>query len=198
MKRALNILPQEDQALFSVCLATKEHISYVDEIIALIAVSAIERGTGRGKRTREEIIDKIGKGQAVIALTSEGVFVGFCFVESYEDGAYFANSALIVAHQFRGLGASRPIKMEAFRLGRKLFPKAIPITITTGGAVMKLNSELGYRPVTFAEITKDPKFWKGCEGCANFDILNRMKRKNCLCTAMKCDLPTKRRLRRVR
>jgi len=192
MRPALKIIPSdfrsEQAAAVTVMLAGRQHLGFVDQIIALIARSAKERGTGRGKRTRAEISKKIRDGHAVIALSSEsGELAGFCYVAAYENGRYFANSALIVAHEYRGCGLAREIKHEAFWLGKRLFPNATPITITTSAAVMKLNQELGYKAVSFAEITNDDEFWRGCRGCVNFDILQRFKRKNCLCTAMKGD-----------
>ena len=63
----------------------------------------------------------------------------------------------------------------------------INIGLTTGLAVMKINSDLGYRPVTFSELTTDEQFWKGCESCVNYDILVRTERKHCLCTGMLFD-----------
>ena len=186
MKAALKIVSQ--QVPVEVQRATADHVRFVPEIIELIARSAKERGTGRGQRTYQEIADKILKGQAVISVSPEGAFVGFCYVESYDEGRYFANSALIVAHDFRGLGISRKLKIEAFRLGTMLFPKANPISITTSAPVMKLNGELGYRAVTFSEITTDPAFWEGCKGCVNFQLLQQHQGKNCLCTAMKADV----------
>ena len=52
---------------------------------------------------------------------------------------------------------------------------------------MKINADLGYRPVTFSELTTDDEFWKGCQSCPNYDILTRNQRSNCLCTAMLLD-----------
>jgi hypothetical protein len=49
---------------------------------------------------------------------------------------------------------------------------------------MKINSELGYRPVTFSELTQDEDFWKGCQSCPNYDILLRCNHRMCLCTGM--------------
>lgn len=189
MKNAVRTREQSESLPYWVGIAGEEHLEYVDEIRALIALSAQERGTGRGQRSVEEITQKILDGQAVIAVSHEGVFVGFCYVNAYENEQYFANSALIVAHQFRGQGASRQIKERAFALGRQLYPNAVPITITTSAAVLKLNHELGYRPVAFSEITKDPKYWEGCKSCVNYDVLTRTEGKNCLCTAMRCDEP---------
>jgi len=59
--------------------------------------------------------------------------------------------------------------------------------LTTGLAVMKINSDLGYEPVTYSELTQDDEFWKGCQSCVNYDILMSKERKNCLCTAMLYD-----------
>ena len=56
---------------------------------------------------------------------------------------------------------------------------------------MKMNYELGYKPVTFSELTDDPDFWKGCQTCKNFDILTRTERKMCLCTGMLYDSKAK-------
>ena len=52
---------------------------------------------------------------------------------------------------------------------------------------MKLNSELGYKPVTFSELTTDQSFWNGCQTCKNFDVLTRTEQKMCLCTGMLFD-----------
>jgi hypothetical protein len=52
---------------------------------------------------------------------------------------------------------------------------------------MKINSELGYEPVTYSELTQDEDFWKGCQSCVNYDILMIKDRKNCMCTAMLWD-----------
>jgi hypothetical protein len=59
--------------------------------------------------------------------------------------------------------------------------------LTTGLPVMKINSELGYEPVTYSELTQDEDFWAGCKSCVNYDILMSKERKNCLCTAMLYD-----------
>ena len=49
---------------------------------------------------------------------------------------------------------------------------------------MKINSDLGYEPVTYSELTQDEAFWAGCKSCVNYDILMSKERKNCMCTAM--------------
>ena len=56
---------------------------------------------------------------------------------------------------------------------------------------MKLNSDLGYKPVTFSELTTDESFWKGCQTCKNYDVLQRTEQKMCLCTGMLFDPKTK-------
>ena len=52
---------------------------------------------------------------------------------------------------------------------------------------MKINSDLGYEPVTYSELTDDEDFWAGCKSCVNYDILMSKERKNCMCTAMLYD-----------
>ena len=54
-------------------------------------------------------------------------------------------------------------------------------------SVMKINNKLGFRPVTFDQLTDDEAFWKGCESCVNFDILQRNGRRMCLCTGLLYD-----------
>lgn len=68
-----------------------------------------------------------------------------------------------------------------------MFPQAKIFSLTTGAAVMKMNFELGYRPVTFDELTTDEAFWRGCESCVNYDILQRNGGHKCLCTGLLFD-----------
>jgi hypothetical protein len=148
--------------------------------------SAKARGTGIAKRSPEYISEKMAEGKAVIALTPEGEWVGFCYIETWE-GEYVANSGLIVAPSFRKSGVAKAIKEKVFQLSREKYPEAKIFGLTTGLAVMKINSDLGYEPVTYSELTQDEKFWAGCRSCVNFDILMSKERKNCLCTAMLYD-----------
>ena len=127
------------------------------------------------------------EGKAVIALTPEGTWVGFCYVEAWEHGKYVANSGLIVAPAFRKSGVAKEIKRKIFALSRKRYPDAKIFGLTTGLAVMKINSELGYEPVTYSELTTDEEFWKGCRSCVNYEILMSKDRNNCMCTAMLYD-----------
>ncbi len=148
--------------------------------------SAMARGTGIAKRSPEYIIQKINEGKAVIALTANGTWVGFCYIETWE-GEYVANSGLIVAPEFRKSGVAKSIKQKIFQLSREKYPDAKIFGLTTGLAVMKINSDLGYEPVTYSELTQDEKFWAGCKSCVNYEILMSKDRKNCLCTAMLYD-----------
>lgn len=166
-----------------VLVATEDHMSYVGIINDTIQQASEERGTGIARRTDEYIIKKINEGKAIIALDGE-VFAGFCYIESWGHNRYVANSGLIVAPQYRGVGLAKRIKKQAFTLSRQKFPEAKIFGLTTGLPVMKINSELGYRPVTFSELTDDQDFWKGCQSCVNYDILVRTNRTKCLCTAM--------------
>lgn len=171
---------------FDVRVAGPEHHPYADAICALIEEAARARGTGIAKRSPEYVISKMDEGKAIIALQGEQL-AGFCYIETWSHGKYVANSGLIVAPDFRKLGLAKLIKKKAFELSRKKYPDARLFGITTSLAVMKINSELGYKPVTFSELTTDEVFWNGCQSCPNFDILTRTKRQMCLCTGMLYD-----------
>ncbi len=148
--------------------------------------SAKVRGTGIAKRTPEYLLKKMEEGKAVIALTKQGEWVGFCYIETWE-GEYVANSGLIVSPEYRKTGIAKAIKRKIFDMSRKKYPNAKIFGLTTGLAVMKINSELGYEPVTYSELTQDEKFWAGCKSCINYDILTAKNKTNCICTAMLYD-----------
>ncbi len=168
-------------------VADASHVVYADEICEEILISARERGTGIARRTPEYISEKILAGKAVIAVAEDGRFAGFSYIETWGGKEYVANSGLIVAHAFRGIGLAMRIKRKIFEHSRKMFPNAKIFSITTGAAVMKMNYELGFRPVTFAALTDDQEFWKGCQGCRNYDILEANDRRLCLCTGLLYD-----------
>ncbi len=151
-----------------------------------MAASAQARGTGIARRTPEYVIQKINEGKAVIAVTPENAWVGFCYIETWE-GEYVANSGLIVSPAFRKTGVAKAIKQKIFELSREKYPDAKLFGLTTGLAVMKINSDLGYEPVTYSELTQDNKFWEGCKSCVNYEILMSKDRSNCMCTAMLYD-----------
>ncbi len=170
-----------------VMVANESHAIYADEICEEVFISARERGTGIARRTPEYVIEKMIAGKAVIAVSDDGRFAGFSYIETWGGKQYVANSGLIVAHAFRGVGLAKRIKERIFRLSRELFPDAKIFSITTGAAVMKMNHELGFRPVPLSELTHDPEFWKGCTGCRNFNILENNSFKMCLCTGLLYD-----------
>jgi len=170
-----------------VLVAEECHCRYAEQICEEMFISSQERKTGIARRTPEYIIEKIMAGKAVIALTDDGDFAGFSYIESWEGKSFVSTSGLIVAHKYRGYGIARRIKQQTFRLARKLFPQAKIFSITTGAAVMKMNYEFGYRPVSFTDLTEDPEYWKGCEGCRHFDILQSHDYKMCICTGMLYD-----------
>ncbi|MFA6152408.1 MAG: GNAT family N-acetyltransferase [Chitinophagaceae bacterium] len=176
---------------FSVLVASARHIHYAAIICDEMASSALARGTGIAKRTPEYIQQKMIEGKSVIAFSPNGSWAGFCYIESWSHGEYVANSGLIVAPDFRKSGIAKQIKRMVFELSRTLYPEAKIFGLTTGLAVMKINSELGYKPVTYSELTKDDAFWQGCKSCVNYPILESKERKNCLCTAMLFDVATK-------
>ncbi|HET7734178.1 MAG TPA: GNAT family N-acetyltransferase [Paludibacter sp.] len=170
----------------TVQIADERFLSYVDTILTTIADAAKVRGTGIARRSPEYIEQKMKEGKAIIALAG-GEFAGFCYIETWGNKKFVANSGLIVVDKYRGNGLAKRIKRKAFELSRQRYPDAKIFGLTTGLAVMKINSELGYKPVTFSELTDDEAFWKGCQSCVNYDIMQRTTRKHCLCTGMLFD-----------
>ncbi|MGC1205640.1 MAG: GNAT family N-acetyltransferase [Flavobacteriaceae bacterium] len=180
-----------------IVIANKSHIKYAEIICETIAESAQVRGTGIARRTPEYIATKMENGNAVIALDGDK-FAGFCYIEKWGHGKFVANSGLIVHPDFRNLGLAKKIKHKIFEHSRKKFPDAKVFSITTGLAVMKLNSDLGYKPVPFSELTDDQSFWDGCQTCKNYDVLTRTERKMCLCTGMLYDPKAKKEDKKVK
>lgn len=177
---------------FQILVADASHKSYAEQITEEMANSAQARGTGIAKRSPAYIETKMEEGKAVIALTSDGKWAGFCYIEAWGHGKYVANSGLIVAPDYRKYGLARMIKREIFKLSRKKYPESKIFGLTTGAAVMKINSELGYIPVAYSDLTDDNEFWKGCQSCVNYEILMSKNRQNCLCTAMLYDPQSKK------
>lgn len=164
---------------------------YVDTILETITAAAKVRGSGIAKRTHEYLARKMRERKAILALSGEE-FAGFCYIESWEDKHYVANSGLIVVEKFRGHHLATRIKEVAFTLSRLRWPQAKLFGLTSSGAVMKINTKLGYVPVPFAELTQDDDYWKGCGTpenpcCINCDVLARTGRKYCVCTGMLYD-----------
>ena len=177
-----------------VMVADESHIKYVDIILETIAEAAKVRGTGIAKRSPEYVATKMKETKAVIALQGDK-FAGFSYIETWGNKQYVTTSGLIVHPDFRGLGLAKKIKNVTFTLARKRWPHAKIFSLTSGSAVMKMNTQLGYLPVTFNDLTDDESFWRGCEGCINADVLHRTNRRYCICTAMlfdpEEDLPAK-------
>ncbi|MDO8367649.1 MAG: GNAT family N-acetyltransferase [Saprospiraceae bacterium] len=176
-----------EQPFFKVIIATEAHHDFALLICEEMEASAKARGTGIAKRSPEYLKQKMTEGKAVIAFSDQGEWAGFCYIETWGHGQHVANSGLIVSPHFRKGGLAKLIKRCIFDLSRAKYPDAKIFGLTTGLAVMKINSELGYEPVTYSELTNDDAFWAGCQSCVNYDILMAKERKNCLCTAMLYD-----------
>lgn len=168
-------------------VAVPTDTQYAKTITDEMEASAKARGTGIAKRSPEYIEQKIREGKSVIAVTDDGTWVGFCYIEVWEHNKFVANSGLIVSPAFRKTGIAKGIKQRIFELSREKYPDSKIFGLTTGLAVMKINSDLGYEPVTYSELTNDEQFWAGCKSCVNYDILMSKDRKNCMCTAMLFD-----------
>src|SRR5689334_23986651 len=174
----------ETQHQFQILVANESHFSFAQIICDEMASSAKARGTGIAKRSPEYIQEKMREGKAVIAFTEDGIWAGFCYIETWSHGEYVANSGLIVSPPFRKSGLAKMIKKKILELSRKMYPNAKIFGLTTGLAVMKINSELGYEPVTYSELTQDDAFWAGCKSCVKYEIVMRKGRKNWMCNVL--------------
>ena len=172
---------------YQIIVADSSHFKHAQAICDLMAEAAKVRGTGIAQRKPDYVRQKMEEGKAIIALDGDKA-IGFCYIESWEDQKYVANSGLITHPEYRKSGLAKAIKKATFDLSKQQFPESRLFGITTSMAVMKINSELGYNPVTFSELTKDDQFWKGCQSCPNYDILQRTNKTMCICTGMVCDL----------
>lgn len=178
----------EQDKLFFIETASEKHTSYAEQVSHMLEESAKARGIGIAKRPPEYLAQKMREGKAVLAFAKEdGRLIGFSYIETWSHGNYVANSGLIVDPAFRNYGLGKRIKHAIFELSRAKYSHAKIFSITTSHAVMKMNTELGFKPVPFSELTADDEFWKGCSTCKNFDILTRNNRKHCLCTGLLFD-----------
>jgi len=167
--------------------AIPSDVVFADQIIHEMERSAIERGSGISKRSAASVIEKMDAGKAIVAITEDGEWVGFSYIETWDDEKFVSNSGLIVSPKHRNQGVASQIKTQIFELSRSKYPSAKVFSITSGLAIMKMNTRLGFEPVTYAEVAHEPRFWEGCKSCVNYDVLQSKNRCNCLCTAMLFD-----------
>jgi len=167
--------------------AIPSDVVFADQIIHEMERSAIERGSGISKRSAASVIEKMDAGKAIVAITENGEWVGFSYIETWDDEKFVSNSGLIVSPKHRNQGVASQIKTRIFELSRSKYPSAKVFSITSGLAIMKMNTRLGFEPVTYAEVARELRFWEGCKSCVNYDVLQSKNRCNCLCTAMLFD-----------
>lgn len=173
-------------ASIKIVVAGNEHLQFAEEVCQLIEISASQRGTGIAKRSPDYIRLKMKEHKAIIAVSGKEI-AGFCYIETWSEKSYVANSGLIVAHAYRGQGLAMRIKKKAFEHSKKMYPEAKLFGLTTSLPVMKINSDLAYQPVTYNQLTMDEAFWSGCSSCVNYEVLMSKNKSNCLCTAMLYD-----------
>lgn len=169
---------------YTISIASSDHIDQVDSICRLMAESAVARGTGIAGRSPAYLRQKMLDGKAVIATGLNGKWVGFTYLDVWEEGRFISQSGLIVEPAFRQHGVAKRLKEALFTLSRQLYPLAKIFSITTSQAVMRLNTQFGFRPVAFSELPQEARFWEQCTTCQNCDILARTGGKYCLCTGM--------------
>lgn len=177
---------EENQEEIKIVIADASHEKYVDTILETIRIAARKRGTGIAERTHEYVATKMKEGKAVLALQGDK-FAGFSYIETWGNKHYVTTSGLIVHPDFLGMGVAKRIKDYTFTLARLRWPHAKIFSLTSGDAVMKMNTKLGYVPVSFNQLTDDEAFWRGCQGCTNHEILELKERKFCICTGMLYD-----------
>src|SRR5476651_2659666 len=134
-------------------------VIFADQIISEMESSAIARGSGISKRSAASIIEKIDTGKAIVAVTENGEWAGFSYIETWDNEKFISNSGLIVSPLHRSQGIASKIKTQIFQLSRSKYPSAKVFSITSGLALMKLNTRLGFEPVTYSEIAQEPRFW---------------------------------------
>ncbi|MDB5118254.1 MAG: N-acetyltransferase [Mucilaginibacter sp.] len=173
-----------DEERIIVRSAIPADVIFADEIIQEMESSAIARGSGISKRSAASVIEKIDTGKAIVAVTEQGEWAGFSYVECWDEGKFVSNSGLIVSPKHRNQGVASAIKSQIFELSRSKYPGAMIFSITSGAAIMKMNTRFGFEPVTYAQIAREPRFWDSCKSCVNYELLQGTGRVNCLCTAM--------------
>ena len=183
MKNTMN-MKEEPEGRMEIRVAVPADVKYVYPILEEMERSARARGTGIARRTPQSLCTKIYEGKAVIAIAESGEWAGFSYIEIWSGGEFVSNSGLIVNPAYRNGGVATAIKQQVFALARALYPAAKIFSITTGAAILKMNTRLGFEPVTYSEITGDERFWDQCKACVNYPILQGQERKRCLCTAM--------------
>jgi hypothetical protein len=177
----------DEEDSFLIEIGSAKHIHMAEEISKTMEESALARGTGISKRSPQLITHYITEGQALVATDANGSWAGFCYLNVFGNGRFVTSSGLIVSPRYRDRGLARQLKRKLFEVSRQRYPQASLVGITTSPAVMKINTQLGLYPTSFADMPQDDGFWKGCETCVNHDILMRTNRKLCLCTAMRYD-----------
>lgn len=177
-------MDQDDN--IKIVVAEAAHEVYVDTILNTIREAAKKRGTGIAERTHEYVATKMKEGKAVLALDGDK-FAGFSYIETWGNKHYVTTSGLIVHPDYQGRGIAKRIKDYTFTLARIRWPHAKIFSLTSGDAVMKMNTALGYVPVSFNQLTDDESFWRGCQGCCNHTILEEKQRRFCICTGMLWD-----------
>ena len=176
----------EDERII-VRAAIAADIVFADQIIHEMESSAIARGSGISKRSAASVIEKIDAGKAIVAVTEAGEWAGFSYIEAWDEGKFVSNSGLIVSPKHRNQGVASEIKTQIFELSKTKYPSAKIFSITSGLAIMKMNTRLGFEPVTYSEVARESKFWDSCKSCVNYNVLQSKNRCNCLCTAMLFD-----------
>ncbi len=162
-------------------VARPSDVASVARIQTLIR-DAHEAGAIIALRSADYLGAAIRERRAVVLLRG-ATLVGFAMAHAWESEKYVSHSAMVVAPELRGRGLSRRMKAALIELTRKRWPNAIILSLTLSPQVEQVNKSFGFEPVPYCDLTKDPEFWKGCEGCIHFAHLKRNQQQDCHCWA---------------
>jgi hypothetical protein len=165
-------------------LATEHDQRFVQNIITEIEIASQIKGTGICKREPAFISQKITEGNAVMAVTPSGAWAGFCYIQPHDNGQFVSSCALVISRNFRNRGIASQIKAQVLALAKNKYPAARIFGLTTSHVVERINAQLNYVEVSYAEVTQADTFWQSCRSCENYQLLLQQDKKKCLCKAM--------------
>lgn len=173
--------PEPPPVPIDVRVSRSSDVAFVPHITALLE-EAQRGGAIIAIRPTDYLEGAIREKRAIVAVQG-ATLVGFAAAHAWESGKYVSHSALVVAPEFRGRHLARRIKRLLLDLTHKRWPDAAVMSLTLSHHVERMNQELGFETVPYCDLTKDPEFWKGCDGCIHQPHLKRNQQQDCHCWA---------------
>jgi GNAT superfamily N-acetyltransferase len=160
-------------------VSTSRDVVHVARIQALLEV-AHQSGAIVAGRSAEYVAAALKEKRAVVVVRGE-LLVGFATAHAWQSEQYVSHSAMVVAPEFRGRGLARRMKALLIETSRRRWPNAAILSLTLSTQVERLNKSFGFEPVPYCDLTTDPEFWAGCEGCMHHAHLKRNQQQDCHC-----------------